>query len=87
MSFEKREFTHTGWFMFCPIYINPCGDCPEICEKYHLSWILDLCIALFNYLIVPMCMLKAKYTNQFIELNPVYGIRRLKKPVTVRKKI
>ena len=82
MEFKRVEFTHTGWFLFCPIYINPNFENPEIHHRYHLSWLLDIAIVILNNLIVPLYALKAQHSKQPVWVNPICGIKELKKPVT-----
>ena len=82
MEFKRVDFTHTGWFLFCPIYINPNFQNPEIVRRYNLSWLLEIAVVILKNLIIPLYALKAQYLKQPIRVNPIFGIKKLKKPVT-----
>jgi len=83
MEFKRVDFTHTGWFLFCPIYIKPnFQNFPEIVRRYNLSWLLMIAAVILKNLIIPLYALKAKYLKQPIRFNPIFGIKKLKKPVT-----
>ena len=84
MEFKRVDFTHTGWFLFCPIYIKPNFQNPEIVRRYNLSWLLMIAAVILKNLIIPLYALKAKYLKQPVPIrfNPIFGIKKLKKPVT-----
>lgn len=45
----KVEYTHKGWFLFCPIWIaNWQSDCPDVTPRYHLQPLLWLAMLFFE---------------------------------------
>ncbi len=49
MDFEAKEFTHKGWFLFCPLWVaDPYDEIPMVIPRYGLSELLWLANLLFD---------------------------------------
>lgn len=40
MTFEGHEYTHKGWFWFCPIYLDLSDDVPTVTTRH--GWLEPL---------------------------------------------
>lgn len=48
MDFELKEFTHKGWFLFCPLWVADIKDeIPTVVPRYRLYWVFWLACQLF----------------------------------------
>lgn len=44
MSDIKNDFTHKGWYWFCPIYISPDDpECPVAARSEWFEFLFDFC--------------------------------------------
>jgi len=88
LEVERVDFTHTGWFLFCPVYIAPNFENPRIICRYNLPWLHKIAVVIFKKLIIPLYVFKAQDLKQpilgnlTIRVKLIYGIRKLKKPIT-----
>lgn len=49
MDFELKEFTHKGWFLFCPLWVaDPYDEIPTVVLRYGLSGVFWLANQLFD---------------------------------------
>ncbi len=63
----RAEFTHYGWFAFCPVYLGDDGpDCVKVCERNGIpAWVYNAAEAVMALAIFLLCAIDHDYEPEW----------------------